>query len=234
MDRKKVTGLCIMICFLLTGCGSTLPPLTEEQEAQVVDYAVKLALQYDRNYVSRLVELDENTENEPSRPEEEEPSDVIESVTDTPVTDVSQEGQSQYTIEQFFQMDGLQIQYQGVQICSSYPEIQEDAFALDAAEGMKLLVLSFAVTNITEADAQVNFLDISPGFRISLNGNKNIRVMSTMGVEDDMMTYIGSIPAGGTVNLVMIAEVEETEAADIQSLVLSMRKDSEINELTLQ
>lgn len=234
MDRKKVTGLCIMICFLLTGCGSMLPPLTEEQEASVVDYAVKLALQYDRNYVSRLVELDENMESEPSRPEEDEPSGGMAPEADTPVTDISQEGQSRYTIEQFFQIDGIEIQYQGVQICSSYPEIQEDAFALDAAEGMKLLVLSFAITNITEADTQINFLDISPGFKISLNGNKNIKVMSTMGVEDDMMTYIGSIPAGGTVNLVMIAEVEEAEAADIQSLVLSMRKDSEINELTLQ
>lgn len=234
MDRKKVTGLCIMICFLLTGCGSTLPPLTEDQEARVVDYAVKLALEYDRNYVSRLVELDEKTESEPSRPEEEEPSGGMDPAADTPVTDISQEGQGGYTIEQFFQMDGIEIQYQGAQICSSYPEIQEDAFALDATKGMKLLVLSFAVTNITEVDTQVNFLDISPGFKISLNGNKNIRVMSTMGVEDDMMTYIGSIPAGGTINLVLIAEVEEAEAADIQSLVLSMRKDSEINELTLQ
>ena len=52
-------------------------------------------------------------------------------------------------------------------------------------------------------------------------------------LENDLASYIGTIPAGGSENLVLICEMKEEEAGAIETLRLSMRNDSGEAGLTL-
>ncbi|MCM1087931.1 MAG: hypothetical protein NC419_07215, partial [Muribaculaceae bacterium] len=56
---KKVSVLLcgIGIACILTGCGNTMPELTEEENDIITEYAVSLLLKYDKNYNSRLIDL---------------------------------------------------------------------------------------------------------------------------------------------------------------------------------
>ena len=65
----------------VSACGVSGPELTEEQNAQVVEYAAGLMLKYDENYHSRLEEeIEEEPAEEPAEPmeqlKEEEPEEA--------------------------------------------------------------------------------------------------------------------------------------------------------------
>ena len=72
MKKGKRLGIVLLTAasLLLSACGAsipsipTIPEMTEEESAQVVEYAAGLLLKYDTNYHSRLVESPEQEEAE--------------------------------------------------------------------------------------------------------------------------------------------------------------------------
>lgn len=248
-SRKKTTGIILGILtgFLLTGCGATLPEMTEEQENQIVNYAVALAVRYHGGQESRLVELslyDEKKEEDGSGnvsdPETPEDSDGqkeggMDPVKDTDTSDISEENRVQSTIEGFFGLEGIRVDYTGAFFCDTYPEESDEElfFSVDATAGMKILAASFEIHNISDGAAEIDFLSASPRIRLILNEGRSMPILTTL-LPEDLATYQGTLEAGDTVKLVILAEVEEASAGEIRTLEVTLKSDDSNARITLQ
>ena len=57
--KKKLTGgiAAALIAVVMTGCGNTIPEMTEAEQELVVEYAANTLLKYDKYYERKLIEL---------------------------------------------------------------------------------------------------------------------------------------------------------------------------------
>lgn len=243
---RKTAGIALGVLtgFLLTGCGAALPEMTQEQEEQIVNYAVALALKYHEGQESRLVDLSYYEEEESSEavsaPEASEDSDEqqkggMDPVKDTDTADISEDNRVQSTIEGFFGLEGIRIDYTGAFFCDAYPEESgEELFlSVDATAGMKILAVSFEMQNISDSAANIDFLSVSPRIRLILNEGRSMPVLTSL-LPEDLTTYQGTVEAGETVKLVILAEVEEADAGEIRTLEVTMKSDSNNARIKLQ
>lgn len=230
--KKLGLALAAAASLSMTACGATIPDMTEEQEAVVVEYAAGLLLKYDRNYHGRLVDEPEPEKNEimeEEKPPVEEPQE--ETVEDTTqVVDVSEEPETitYRSIEEFYGIDGVAINFTGYELKDMYPDDGADSmfFAMNASDGCKLVVLHFDVTNISGQDKELDMLSMDTKFKMSFSGETPRYALTTM-LTNDLASYRGTIAAGGTEPLVLIAELQEDKAQAIQTIALTMRNVTE-------
>lgn len=238
----KVTALAVAMMLLLTGCGTNYPDLTAEEERMVGEYAAKLLLKYDANNRSRLIareELEEETEivDPEKHVEEQEKQPEEEKIVDTQPDSEPETTPTTNMIaspEEFYELpESISIDYQGMEICSSYPpEGQADSyFALDATEGKSLMVLKFTIENQAQSVQEVDLLTQNVLFRITANGGYTRNTLTTM-LLDDMSTYVGELDAGETVDVVLLAEVDNDVANNISTLMLNLK--NELKTCTIQ
>lgn len=231
--KKACTFLCgIAAAVLMTGCGSTMPDLTQEEMNLISEYAVGVLLKYDKYHSSRLVdttayETADNTaqEEEPEEISQDEPDKEETSVNDTEVVDVSQDEEIiavPATIEEYYGIQDFTFQYTGYELDQNYPPDTEGGnlfFAMDATEGTQLLVLKFMATNTSSVDQTLNMLERGARFRVSVNGESSRGALATM-LLNDMQTYDEVVPAGSGVELVSIVEVPQSVPIDTIEFVL--------------
>lgn len=239
--RKAGTFLCgIMAAVLITGCGSVMPDLTEEETELISEYASGVLLKYDRVHSGRLMSTSEYEEEEnkkaereqklleEKRAEEENTSEsdaANDTENDTEVVDVSQDEETASlpaTIEEFYGIQNVTFQYAGYELVQSYPAEEEEGtlfFSMDATEGMELLVLKFTASNGSSADQALDMMGYGARFRISVNGGSQENALSTM-LLNDLHTYNDVIPAGSSVELVSIIEVPQSTAVESINFIL--------------
>lgn len=245
--RKVGTFLCgIVAAVLMTGCGSVMPDLTEEETEIISQYAAGVLLKYDRVNSGRLLSMSEYEEEEDKKtektepaekPAEEESAEEESRTDDTEVVDVSQDGETgttaPSTIEEYYDIQDITIQYTGYELAESYPAGAEEEiyFAMDATEGMQLLILKFTASNVSAADQTLDMLGHGARFRISVNGGSGENALSTM-LLNDLQTYDDVIPAGSSVELVSIVEVPQS--ITVETIDLTMRGDAGNSVINLQ
>lgn len=247
--RKAGTFLCgIAAAVLMTGCGSVIPDLTEEETEIISDYAAGVLLKYDRISKGRLLDVSEYEEEKSKKeeweralaeaaeqPVEEESVPEEGRTDDTEVIDVSQDGEAAVpsTIEEFYGIQGITFQYTGYELADSYPSGTEEEvfFAMDATEGMQLLVLKFTASNGSQADQTLNMLEHGARFRISVNGGSGENALSTM-LLNDLQTYNNVIPAGSDVELVSIVEVPQS--ITVETIDFTLRGETGSSVINLQ
>lgn len=231
--RKKITGGLAVVCSALiaTGCGNSIPEMTEEQQELVVEYAAGVVLKHDKNYEGKLVELtleeDDAKETEtPSLPEDEEVSEIVESEAEDVVVIDNTENleETTYTIESFLQLDTFRITYMGFEISDFYPNENESDdlyFIMNATDGNKLLILKFLTENISDMDAELNIAKSNVRFKIDVDGvTKN--ALTTM-LLNDLAYYNGTLAAGESTELILVCEVSEMQSEEISSLSLIVK-----------
>lgn len=224
-------GITAAIC--MTGCGSIMPDLTEEETEIISEYASGVLLKYDRVYRSRLMDMSEYEEEENKKAERErqEAAEAEESASEeestsngTKVIDASQDEETPAppaTIEEYYGIENFTFQYSGYELVESYPSNTEEEifFAMDATEGMQLLVLKFTVSNAGAAEQEIDMLGYGARFKVSVNGSSSENALSTM-LLNDLQTYKGVVPAGSGVELVSIVEVPQSTAIETIDFVL--------------
>lgn len=240
MKKIKFLLCGLGIACIVTGCGRTVE-LTEEENEIITEYAVGLLLKYDKYYNNHLVELTEETDTAETQPEEEEPlpeenNDTEETeVADTPVVDVAEEEPQASSIEEFYGIEGIGFQYSGYELQNEYPQVTEDstelAFAMEATNGMKLLVLKFQVVSLNGVDTELNMMNYGTKVRVSVNGESPKSALSTM-LLNDLQTYKGIIGPAGPVELVAVVEVPD--GTNVESLSIILRNDTDKATLVLQ
>ena len=241
----SMLAVSIMSSVMLTGCIDAMPDMTEEQENMVAEYAAGLLLKYSPNYDYRLVserELEEviqaeneaalqkeTTQMQESEMEETEPDKTEENIQ--PDNDSSNEQQivedidtdmfsADADIAQELGIEGLSVRYQSYEVYDTYPK-ENSGFSLSAANGKKLLIVYFDVENTTDEDMQVDFNEYNIKGKVKVNDERASSVLNTMLV-DDMISYIGQISAGETLQLVFATEVSEEAANEIESIKLDI------------
>ncbi|MCM1044501.1 MAG: hypothetical protein NC417_03225 [Candidatus Gastranaerophilales bacterium] len=234
-------GLAFAAALFLTGCGNQIPEMSEDQEQTIGEYTAMLLLKYDANSRSRLVdyvleewneEKEAEAEEEPELPPEEDEPQGMDPVADTPVVDMPPEnGMTDNTVssmEAFFQLPaGMTLAFQNTQTTASYPDggEMENYFTLDATNGKSLLVLHYTLSNQSGADQNVDFLNSSAVFKVTVNGDYTRTALVTM-LEDDMSVYAGTLAAGESKDLVLLIEIDQSMVDNISSVSLSVQDDS--------
>lgn len=247
--KKKYLRLSIsamVMVFLFTGCGVSFPDLTAEEQQVIGEYAATRLLKYDANNRSRLMTREEVKAVELRKQELEEArkeltGEGMDPVEDTPVIEIGQSGSvvtggEAASVEEFLGLpQDVRISYQGYIICDSYPEDGEmdSFFTLDATAGRKLLVLNFRMENSNQSNVPVDLLGQNVLMRVTMNETLTRNALVTM-LEEDFSTYRGEIPAGKSVDVVLLIEVEADMAGSLSALQLSIKKNGETTTISLQ
>lgn len=245
INMKRAKSVCAgMICAatILSGCGSAIPDMTEEQTMIISEYAAGLLLKYDKNYNARVVDTtayheklaEEQAEAQKQQEEalQEETAQEQESAAQTGTKETEQTIAS---LEELCQLEGIQIRYSDYGVYNSYPEAMEEDlfFSLGATDGNKLLVLFFDVTNVSGTDMELNMSDAALRFKVSVNGNANKNALFTL-LPDELSEYKGTIGADQTVRTVIVAEIPSGESEALDSIVLTAKSGTQSAQFTLQ
>lgn len=229
--RKRLTAALTagVLILSLTGCGENqIPDLTDEQLQIVGEYAAITLMKYDSNHRSRLVDYtDMLLAPEPvpevtPTPTPQEPAGM-DPVDDTPVIGPSGGTSNVYTMAEVLELpEGVSVQYVGAEFHDKYPEGDVVGFALTAAAGKKLLVLNFSLTNAGEQDAAIDLLSKDAEFRITVNGDYTRKVLPTI-LENDLSTYMGTVPGAGSVGTVLVIEVDASVEGNLSSISFDLK-----------
>lgn len=228
---------------LVTGCGA-MPDLTQEETELISEYAVGVLLKYEKSHGSRLVDtsaydiVEEIPESE-EIPEEPIPEEVSEDLPETVQTvDVSQDEietePAISSVEEYYGIPNVAIQYMGYELTDSYPAVGEGEnlfFSMEATPGTQLLVLKFLADNVGSEDQVIDMLGYGARFRVSVNGESSKGALATM-LLNDMQTFDEVVPAGSSVELVSIVEVPRD--ISINSIDFILRGNEENATLRLQ
>lgn len=239
-----IAGIC------LTGCGSTIPELTAEQQELVVEYAAGELLKYDRNHVAKLVTLEVDQEEESL--EADDPASVAEpdrvsagaeensneaekgGVKADEVTVIDQtEEAPPASVDEFLELDEIRISYAGYEIADNYPEetSEEAFFFMSATSNNKLLILKFQVENLSTGEKELNLAQSQIRYKITVDGEEQ-NALTTM-LLNDMAYYQGSLAPQESVELVLVGEVTAEQADQITSLELTMKSVDETATISL-
>lgn len=128
--------------------------------------------------------------------------------------------------------DAFSIIYDGYEITDSYPNSGDDILmAMDATSGKLLMVTKYKVTNISGQTENFDMFSKQGKFKLNLNG-KSYKSQYTL-LLDDLSMYKGDLEAGETMEGVLIFEIPETEASNINEMVLSITVDGNVNSMQL-
>ncbi|MDE7321899.1 MAG: hypothetical protein K2N73_04090 [Lachnospiraceae bacterium] len=246
MKKGKVLGLFAMSAMLLTGCVDSMPELTTEQSEMVAEYAAGLILKYSPNYNYKILseeevaaakadmqevdesETDRETEQTQAESEEKSGTDLHqeEVPADTEET-VAAEIVSSADIDLAAELgiDDVIIRYQSFELCDSYPQ-GSTGFSVDAAQGKKLLVIHFDLEGSPEEDINCSFFEYQLGIRMKINNISSVSALSTM-IPNDLASFMDVVPAGETVDTVIVAEVGEITEQEIHDLTLQMSSNGQ-------
>lgn len=248
MNRRiKVFAVNLAVMFALTGCGNQIPDMTEEQMQMVGEYAAITLLKYDADHRSRLVTMDEieahdakEKELQELREQQQEAAskgNQMKPSDDTPTIAAGQETGIENTIgfEEFYGLpEGISISYQGEETRDSYSgDASMDAFSLEATPGKKLLILNFLLENQSGNDQSVDLFSKTAIYRVTVNGTYTRGALTTM-LTDDMSTYVGTLAAGESKNVVLIVEIEKNMADSISSISLRLKNESKTGTIQLK
>ena len=142
-----------------------------------------------------------------------EPDDTTtetESVTDDPDAIVISTEETQEIIDDIF------LAYEGYSVSSTYPESSK-SYVINADKGKKLLVLRFDLYNGSNGAKKVNILEKNIKFQVILNG-KNLGYTPVTFLPNDLSSYVGTIESRAHESLVVLTEIDQDMAKEIQSL----------------
>ena len=222
---KVIPVLAVMI-MCLTGCAENqIPTMTDEQIYEVSEYVAITLMKYDANNRSRLVELDEDDFVEKEPVVTPEPEDTgMKPVDDTPVVDTITGEEEKTDVESVLALaDNLELNYLGYELCDSYPKSSENTyFSLTAADGKQLLILKFQLRNLSEQEVAVDLLSSDESFTLTVNEEYSRRALTTM-LDNDLSTYMGTLGGNESKEVVLIIEVDNALASNINSLSIKVQ-----------
>lgn len=243
MKRKILLVSIVYMLANMLGCVEAID-LDETQQDKLVGYAVYSVLEHDKNYMVSLNEVEEPTSQEengtqgnenPSSSNSEKPTtdsgNKPPTGTDKPVVDTPA---VTTTMERALGLEGLSVKYTGVVVDDVYPRVEgEPVFALKAFTGNRLVVLKFDVTNTTSKDIA---LDMASK-KLTTKGifNKSIKTIAQVTLLPEALnTFKATIPAGKTVQTVLVFEMTETNANNLTSIVLDIKSSKGTNSVNIK
>lgn len=125
------------------------------------------------------------------------------------------------------------VTYAGYEVTDSYPNSGDDILmAIDAGQGKLLLVTKFLVTNVSGQTENFDMFSKQAKFKVNINGT-GYKSQYTL-LLDDLSMYKGDVDAGTTIDTVLVFEIPEGVASNINDMELSITIDGTINTMQLR
>ena len=218
--KKFKRYLCVVVAVMmlfLTGCGTELYELTEEQEDLIVHSAAYLTAKHNSQQkdgvngypLPESFEEDESESESELESESESESNGNGSGGDEDSVKPSEEMIS--LAELIGHKDSLKITYEGSYISKSYQE--GVAYVVEAEAGKAFYVMKIKMTNTTGQDVTVNNAAKSPIVKL-VSDAVTVKSEVTF-LMNDFSTYQGKIAAGESVETILLFEVSEKVAEKI-------------------
>lgn len=226
-NKYHFLALLLVLATLLTGCGTPLYELTDEEEDMIVSYAayaVSLHNTYQKDGLVTTVLEETETEQEEEESEAEGQETAQEqdskagtknSQTDT----VDSTGESVTLAEAIGHGKDLSVKYKGYTIADHYKEGK--GYSINAEEGRTFLILEITMKNKGDKTVKVDNVSLNPSFRCTYNGTDTVGAEITF-LTHDFATYEGSIKAGKSVKTVLLFSIPESEADQIKTKDVSL------------
>lgn len=233
---RKLLFVCIATCSLfLGGCGDALHELTVEEEALIVHYAAYAVAKHNIQQKDGMSGV-AIPEIEPQDTESVDTPEDTEVLDDTQISDnqggTSETPQAENTTLTMADVMGhneLTIVYEGSSVSNNY--VEGSAYSIDASTGNTYYIMKFILLNTTEADVEVE--NVTKGLKFKLlYGDKTASSESTF-LMTDLSTYYGTIPAGQSVETVLLFEVSEVDAEQITEPKLQVLTDNTLKNVKL-
>ena len=240
MKNKKMKPFIILLAgtliVSLNGCGNTIPSLSEEQEALVVEYASTAVLKHDANYQGKLVDLS-TLKNEEETPVEEtmqapaeeadipkEPEQMQEPQQDVFSAEQA-EAEIQADAEQILGLQDVSLTYSGYEVDEFYPKNgNEIYFVMNATPGNNLLVVKFTLRNLLNEEQDIQIQPGTVRVKIIMNGEEK-NALTTM-LLNDLATYQGTLGPNEETQLVVVGEYPVEDLQTIDSLSVKLKNES--------
>lgn len=216
---KRPNVWIIFLCsFCLTGCGNQVD-LTQSETAIISEYIAGTVLKHDKNYDKELIYSTSESETVPSSQPSEEPSSQEQSSK----TDTDTKGNKKENIvdAQTLYGNNLNVEYKKYSFYSSYPENNAGIVPITAAQGNKLLVIKFQITNKSNGKKHFNLLSENIKYQININVDKVYKPYFTI-LENDFQFLDTDIDAKQTKEAVLVFEIPKN--IKIKNMDLSMTR----------
>ena len=234
MKNKKMRPFIILLAgtliVSLSGCGNTIPALSEEQEALVVEYASTAVLKHDANYQGKLVDLS-TLKNEEETPEEEtmqapaEEADIPKEPEQDVFSAEQAEAEIQADAEQILGLQDVSLTYSGYEVDEFYPKNgNEIYFVMNATPGNNLLVVKFTLRNLLNEEQDIQIQPGTVRVKIIMNGEEK-NALTTM-LLNDLATYQGTLGPNEETELVVVGEYPVEDLQTIDSLSVKLKNES--------
>lgn len=250
--KKKFVMLMVpmLLAGVLSGCGDMIPTLTDEENWKIAEYSAGLLLKYDAHNIRRLVsdniiqaayeeaykmaEWEWKVEQYKEQQRQEEMA-----ASNNHSSSENGDGESapaiSYTMEEILGIEGsFQLTYTGCEVTDSYcSEGYEDIFgAMEATSGNQLVILHFDLYNITGEDLFCDLIHQSVKYSATINDKKYGAQMTLL--LDDLTQYYDTVPAYSSKSAVVVFQLPESEAFNIQSISLRLKSGEMSNRFVLQ
>lgn len=218
MKKKSLVYLMLLLgmTFIFNGCTSY--NLSIEKEDIIAEYAADILLQSQENYEDKLLKKSEIVI-ETETPEPTETETGAEENPDQPVS-----------ISNALGMDGFLINYKSYDIVDTYTE------AVVAGEGMKIIVLKFEVTNVSDREL---LFDLEPStliysYKGTFNGERTYNAQITL-LLNALNSYKENFSPGQTTETVLIYKAPTQDLVDgITEISLTITTDETSTTIKLQ
>lgn len=239
MKKHVALILLSLMLFLLSGCYSAIPEMTEEEEARLTQYMADLILEYDVNYQSTYLQEKEKAEAlvkedsmrkkaEEIREEEERIRKEKQEANKPDEIEISSESAGYEgelsLLSEYLGFESLETEYLGYSVCMRYPQEEEVvSFAMTPSDGNEFVVLKFSLQNITESEFLADTLELGDYFVLRMNESVQRRALTTL-LENDLSIYADEIQPGEQKEVVLV--FEKPLDVELNSLALEVRSIS--------
>ncbi len=210
MKRIQVISLVLIVSVIsLTGC-MDVKDMSEDKADMVAEYAAGVLLRYSDQYEHRLITKEQRSREEQPQPTASAKASATPEVTATPesgmpsasqtgdqkASEETQEPVPEVSLDELYQLKGIQVAYDSCQFTKRYGNSQ-----IRAEKGQTLFVVTFALMNTSGSSRKVNLMD-----------RGNIRY--TLDVDGSQYEPgISMLPNGGMNNLETTIKKKKTEKA---------------------
>lgn len=215
--RRCLAVVVAAVSFLLSGCGAQVYEMTAAEEELIVQYAAHFVSKYNIYQQDGVVYVGAEADTEDSDKSDDTATQKPENSEkpDKPSNRVE-------SIEEAIGLSGnLEITYKGSEVKESLK--QGNAYLVTPNAGNALFVMNFDVKNVSDKAVEMNHLLLDLQFK--LESGKVVSTHRETFLNNDFSTYIGSIAAGETVNMVLIFEAKESDVKQIVSPSLQITVD---------
>lgn len=236
MRKQKLNTVAavLAVSFMMTGCGTPLFELTEEEENLIAYSAARMVSKYNIQQKDGMINVvieEEETEDEKTVSKEENSETVKEeNNTQGNTSGESQNVQNKVSLASAIgHGSDLSITYEGSSVSKHYTE--GGYYSVDAASGKTFYVMKFSITNTSKSKVTLDNVSLNGTFKLvadDLKVNAEVTFLKT-----DLATYVGEIASGATIDTILLFEVPESKANSISTPELQVIVNKEVKAVKL-